>query len=436
VLSLRPYLSWRQALVEVRRGVAKHAPRQHPQVEGDIDRVTFGGIGERAQPFVSIIKVDANNTLSVAAGAAQGVAVGTILAIYDAKARVLTGDDFKLATARVTDVGVGLSRAELLGAPVRPLPADAKVTIVTPYFGTEPLAVKLDALPGQTTRAADAAVLANVQKGVAQNTLVKAASSAQEWRFAVQRGCLDAKGKLNIPPLKDPPTACPRQAYYLAPPQTREAALSFWVPTTDPLAATKLADSISALARQASLRELDNKNSRLDVVLRLVDLKVEKTAAGELEIVGDAVRSDSRLATIKIGDHYTFEFENRSEKDVYVALLVLGTSGSIQIMNPSANGELVKARSKMVLSQPMAAGPPTGLETYKIIATTRSDVDFSVMAAPGATKSAAASPLEWFLAQAGATGTKDAAAATNVQFNEWTTAQLDIQVRPMAAASN
>lgn len=428
-LRAHPNLSWRQALNEIRRGVARFAPGQHPQVEGDVDRTAFGGVGNRAMPYISIIKTEADDKLTIAAGRALGINVGTILAIYAPAAPTLTGDEFKLATARVAEVGSATSLATFLDKPAQRLPEDAKVTIVTPYFGSEPLAVKLDGLADQQSETADYKFISTVRQKLSKNSLVKAATGSQPWLFAIQRGCLDKQSLLEVVLIGEPRVGC-RTAYYLSNRQTREPVLGFWTAADDPAASTKVADAISSLARQSSLRALSNKASQLKVNLRLIDVIVEETAAGELRILRQVPRPEGQQANLHIGDYFSFEISNQSVQDVYVALISLGTSGSISVMSPSPNGELVKGNQMIRLQTPLTAGPPTGLETYKIIATTRPDLDFSVLSSPGTTRRALGSPLEWFLAQAGTTAAKDSAAAANVRLNEWTTDEIDIQIRP------
>ena len=62
-LDQQPAVTWRQAMVQVRRGVATHTTQQHPQIAGDIDREVLGGATDRQAPFVAITDVGAGGIL-------------------------------------------------------------------------------------------------------------------------------------------------------------------------------------------------------------------------------------------------------------------------------------------------------------------------------------------------------------------------------------
>jgi hypothetical protein len=425
-LKLQPDLSWRQTMESVRRAVGQLTSQQHPQVEGDVERTAFGESGDRSQPYISIVSATGGG-VTINGGRALGLSEGSLLAIYDPKAKFLIGDDKKLATARVTGSSLTISQATFVDQPSSALPPGAKVAIVTPYFGTAPLPIKLDALPDQATTPADTVLLGQIRHRLKDVAIVRPVSGAETWRYSVQKGCLNAKGELNIPKAALPSGCHP--AYYLASPQTRDAALAYWAPATDPNLAQKLADAITALGRQAALRSLSNKSAKLDVRLHLIPVNIVKNALGESEALDGNPIPASGQPSLAVGDAFRFQIENLSSDDVWVTVIALETDGGIKVLTPAKTGDKVTAHTSYSFGTVLEAQPPLGIETYKIIATTRSGIDFSVLEMPGISPKGGSSPLEWLLTQATTTHARTTA-VPGVSLNEWATTNLDVALRP------
>ncbi|MEJ6004755.1 caspase family protein [Paucibacter sp. AS339] len=424
-LDRRPQLTWRQAMNEIQRGVGSVTLVQHPLVEGSIDRVAFGLPGETGTPYVRLSSQDGNGGIQVAAGVAQGVAKGGTLAIYSPDTRRLVGDGGKIATAQVTEVGIGLSRAVIIDGQKKGLPADAKVTIVTPFYGTDPMLILLDKMPDQQADAKDMALLQSLRTAFAEGAALKAVPAGENWMAAVQKGCL-AGERLHV---ADAPTGC-TPVYFIGGRQAQDAIVAKYVPIGSVDAADRLVQAFSQLAKVSALRALSNQNSALRLSLEMMQVDVSETAAGEL-VLG-AIRPVSRPTkplSVRVGDRFTFKLTNDSNKDVYAALVVLNASGTVERLSEAPNGELVKAGKSMTFNAPILAGLPLGLDTYKVIATTNSNVDFSVLESPDRAR-AVWSPLERFLASASSTGSRDGSTAKGVPLSEWVTVQENVQVLP------
>src|SRR5689334_14851397 len=82
--------TYREMMALVANRVTAQSPLQHPQVEGDRGRPVLAGSAIREDPSIKIASVSAKQ-ITVGAGAAQGLTVGTILSIYQPDARHLTG---------------------------------------------------------------------------------------------------------------------------------------------------------------------------------------------------------------------------------------------------------------------------------------------------------------------------------------------------------
>src|SRR6476620_7678406 len=129
----KPETTYRQLMTDVSNAVTSAFPSQHPQVEGDLGRPVFGGSATREDPFVEIKDVK-GDVITIKAGSAQGIAPGTVVAVYAPDAIRLSGNDKKLATGTVNAVAAFTSTVKLNAAGTIPL--QAKVAIVCPDFGS------------------------------------------------------------------------------------------------------------------------------------------------------------------------------------------------------------------------------------------------------------------------------------------------------------
>ncbi|WP_162177367.1 MULTISPECIES: caspase family protein [Novosphingobium] len=425
-LKQRPSSSYRAAVARAREAVLRVAASQHPQVEGEIDSAVFGA-GDAVAAPIELRSATPDGKLVIGAGSAHGVRVGGLLAIYRAGAPKTVGDADKIADARVDSVGLGTASAIILGTP-KALPLDSTVVVVTPNFGMDPLLVKLDTLGDQSVEPADRVMLAALQDRLAGNELLRAAKPGEPWSLAVQRGCLTATGKV-IP--DGPAAAGCESSYYIATRQELVPIMGFWVRRSDPNAPVRLGDALTKKAKQLGLRSLTNSNSTLDNLLRLDLMRVKTGPApgGGLTIVSQTLVPGDGIPSLRVGEYFAFRLTNLSNEKLYASLIALGTSGSIQVLTPTPGGDAINPNNFIMTKPPQTAGAPLGIETYKVIASTRSDVDYSLLASPGATKSASTAPLAWLLAQSTAVKSRDPNAAEGLTSNEWTTAQLDVLIR-------
>ena len=204
----------------------------------------------------------------------------------------------------------------------------------------------------------------------------------------------------------------------------------------------KLTDAIGAYAAQENLRNLNNQTSKIEGLhpnevtplhIELEKLKITKSDNG-LTHVKSMGFFDAQTTPVNIGDYYRFQITNNTATNFYVAVFWIGSGGSIGLYSPTNTGELIIPGKSLVTIPPLQAGPPTGLETYKVIATSIPGVDFHFLVQPGtAGKSIAGkdlvSPLAWFISQTTNQDTKDPIPASNVSVGDWLTAQTNIYIQ-------
>jgi GH24 family phage-related lysozyme (muramidase) len=419
--------------------VTARAPSQHPQAEGDINRILLGGASEHQEPCIRIKDVGDGKKFTIAAGLSGGLQNGTILAVYDKESRELAGDTDKIANAQVIDAGEFEAAAELMGTPVSPLSADAKVKIVTPFAprGGLPVFVPSIQASDQYPNAEAIVFLDQVKKRLSGNKLLSITDDPRAARLLIRWTCRD-KTESGVRDLEtnlvQPSEArCGKgYSFYLS---LSDQPYRLYDLTVDS-EFDKLADAVGKYAAQENLRNLKNQTTNIQadtlndnraLVIELEKLNVTKSGGGLLN-AASAGFSNQAVTPVKIGDYYRFKITNNSDQTLYAAVFWIGSGGSIGLYTPTNTGEVVLPGKSLVTIPPLQAGAPTGLETYKVIATTVPGVDFHFLQQPSAAQKDVVAPLAWFLGQTTDQLSKDPMPASNLNLGDWITAQTDIHI--------
>lgn len=423
-----PETTYRQLMAQVANAVTTDFPSQHPQGEGDIGRPVFGGSATREDPFIEIQDIK-NDAITIKAGAAHGLAAGTIVAVYAPDALRLTGNDKKLTGGKVTVVTSFTSTVKLDSA--AGVTIQAKVVVVSPDFGSIQTRVAL--AKGAATRGADSqannrAVLTNLLKGRTSLTLIGevdlevANTRGINWDVMVKQ----VRFGDWFQPLKEtaPPTGVPsprlpdRQVYCLAGPDGASPLFGFFVELDDAEVAQKIVTALERLANQRALRAIYNESSQLNGGIKINVRRVYAEFEGGVlkKIVKEEpvdLPQDGQDYPFDQGELFRFEIENQSGQDLYVTFFNISTDGSIQILFPPAGAAVAIPKGGRVKPDIIlrTAGPP-GYETFKIIASTdkRGSSDFS------------------FLEQAGVTTKSRSQVFTVATMPDWTTAQVNLVI--------
>ncbi|MGH9880362.1 MAG: DUF4384 domain-containing protein, partial [Pyrinomonadaceae bacterium] len=383
-------------MAQVANSVTLEFPAQHPQIEGDIRRNVLSGAADREDPFIKITAVK-GKIVTLEAGAAQALKVGTPIAIYAPDARRLAGEEKKLAIGTVTKVSALNSTAELLEAAT--IPTNAKAVLMAPNYGSARLRLAFD-----TAAAGDPAarIIAGVKEELKTSKTIEgvdvpvtgAANSATEstWDVALLHGKFGEvfKDKASIAPAAEGESAALPEAgadvLYLAG-GDGFPLFGFFVRPNDPRGVQKIAVALEHLAKQRTLKALSNQARAGSQGFRVTPIRVSGSLTAEgFKVEREEVASADQLDyDFDQGAYFKFQIENQSGKDMYVTLFDLGTDGSIQILYPPAGaGDLLKAGGKITTQSVFVTTGPAGYETFKIIATTdRTDFTFLTVEAVG-----------------------------------------------------
>jgi len=374
----KPETTYRQLMTEVSNAVTSAFPSQHPQVEGDLGRPVFGGSATREDPFVEIKDVK-GDVMTIKAGSAQGIAPGTIVAVYAPDAVRLSGNDKKLATGTVSTVTPFTSTVKLNA--VSTIPLQGKVAIVCPDFGSIRTRVALarDSVRGDSpsgdfksklttllepsrslTFVGDVDLNAPNTRGINWDIVVKRVKFS-DW---FSHGPADANRPAD------------REVYIITGVDATRPLFDFFVELDDPGGVQKLAAALEHLANQRSLRAISNPTSSLEGGLKINLIRVTGTFTdGKLKIEKEeAINApiDTQEYSFDQGELLRLEIENQSNSDLYLTLFDISTDGSIQILYPPTGAATSLPKGAKVKPDALIfkLGGPAGLETYKIIAST------------------------------------------------------------------
>jgi Caspase domain len=416
--------------------IAARAPSQHPQAEGDINRFFLGRSGDRIAPHIHVVAISDPTTFTIDAGAADGLQTGALLALYGRDTTDLSGDTGRIANARVVKISDFKSVANLSGTAKTPITTDAKVKVITPFPADGGTSVHLPTLMDsgepQVSQAVD--FLSKLKQRISNSTLLKIVADPHQAKVVVRWECQDNAEQKNIGRqefLVQPTGDVCHSGYKfeLVPPDQHYVLFDLRVAAEgDP---EKLAEAIEARAKQENLRNLTNNVSSIRSVkpaaspltIELENLDV--TINNAIPTITSKGFSTSQITPIKIRNYFRFRITNNSENELFIAVVWIGSGGGIGLYTPTNTGERLSPGEAMTTRPPLTAGPPEGLETYKVIATTKPGVDFRVLEQPGVTRDAVSAPLEWLLSQTGNTKTRDPTVASDLDVGDWITVQRD-----------
>lgn len=443
-LKQEPSATYREVMEKVASEVQQVYSYQSPQLEGNIDRPFFEVAGVRRKTPIKILK-SAGDEITIAAGKALGIRKGSFIAVYSAGSTMI-GDKEILAHGKIDDVAGDTSTATLaLVAPdLKQVPLDAKVTLVSPALGSEPMRVAFDTSPGIASKAAGEvqAKLTHLLRGIdliqikPTESPLKSAG-AGEWDTAVLRGTgrQFLEGMQRSPESKDiDDWRAPKddeEVFYLAK-KDGWPLYNFWVHAADyDRAAAELSTTLQLHAKQESLRALTNDVSSFKDKLSLNLYKVvgERAVNGRREPVYESVPA-SALGTpsFGLGQDFAVEIQNDTDEDLFVYLYALGTTGSIALMElPISIDDKLRRRST-IKTVPYTAGLPLGRESFFLIASTKKIDTPQVWEQVGVTTRGPEdrgdeSPLDQLMREA-AMRTRDTKPSSKYKLNDWATASV------------
>ena len=333
-----PDISYRELMERVVRDVNSQNYTQIPQIEGDMDRPLFGTqiSGAVSTPFLLVQSVQGDR-VSLNAGRAQNVTKGSIYSVYAAGETAFAGSG--VGRIKIVEVDQASASAQVLdNAPVR---RDYRAKEILHNLDPDKLKLLLEV--------GAAPVLPAVQSGLASIDYVEIIEADKRFDHRLQIDGVAGNW---------------------------QAALTLdGVPGT-PVTGDDIPGLIEALKPLLEnayaikyLAHLDNPNQPFG-------LRVWANHSGSGSGATQLNQApDEKLVQARLGDVIRFNFQ--AERDCYLTLINVGTSGKITVLFPNKyrpdgfinGGRVYQTETKGQMPFKIRARGPAGRELVKIIAT-------------------------------------------------------------------
>lgn len=359
--------TYRDVFEDVCQGVTTMFPKQHPQIEGQLDREVLGVTDIEPMRYVALAEVSDSGCI-LAGGAAHGVQQGSQWAVYPAGTKTAK-DDLRIGLVDVTSVnafesvGSFVERSEGVVAGAR--------------------CVELSK-PASTPMTIDVGALAEPDA----TFLVAAIDGAANLACAAQANGADVRAYV-IPPRTSAGEADPL-------PQLGPVAAPVWAivgsdgelamqthPATGIEAMKGLVTDLEVVSSYRNALSLNNSASELDVAFNIY----QEQTNGEWEL------ANGGSSTFRDGDSIAIEVANRTDAPVWASILQFCADKEIALLYPpNKDGERIEANTTFVfgrdkrrirLSMPDSQEIDSAMETFKAFVSTES-ADFSWLCQSGA----------------------------------------------------
>ena len=392
--------------------------KQHPQLEGALDRPLFSSELAGQQPFFYVNQVDAANRLvEIGAGAAQGMRVGSQLALFPPRTRRFDQDARRLATATIVQVG-GVSSQARLADDVDPtsVPVRARSVETVRNSGDQRLRVLVRAAEGEEV------LLAQIQDRLAASSFLQLVAEGEgaDAQVLVQAQAISLlfpDGRLMMQPLA---------------PQR---------PNTE----TEILSRLEAVARFQNTLRIENPTS---ILVGALQISVERQLAPGAASGEPLTPRQGGQWALKEHEPYLVRFTNRGATPIYVTLLVMSADWQIARLYPELDNDfppLAPGQShllpfddgNLMTELPYVANEAT--DFFKFFVTSQ-PTDFSVLTQAARRAVAPAnldsqSALQRLLWQAGALPSRTVPMPSRRQpADDWTTVTFGLTVQRDAAA--
>ena len=322
-----PGTSYRDVFERAAARVTANNARQHPQMEGRVDRALFGVADLQPMHFTRVVS-RTGDTVTLAAGAAQGMTVGSVWAVYPQGTKHTEGAS-ELGTVEITQVG-GVRASARVTSETTPnaIASDTRAVERVHAYGTMRMRVQL----APNVAAAEA-------RGVAQARSLRDALA--ESRLIEVVGADDATAAARIYLVEPRAAAGPDDPV----PQLGPVSVAVWaVVTTDgqlqmppkPLDAfAEVGENLETLARCRQALDLENPSPTSTLRGKFELELLRRGADGKWVVAQPEVAGG--LPVFTDGDDIAFEIKSRHDVNAFVSLLDFSPTGSISLVFPAPN---------------------------------------------------------------------------------------------------
>jgi hypothetical protein len=402
-------VTYRDIMDQVKKCVTAKYWAQHPQLEGPgEDQLVFG---TRSLPALAYVptKNNPDGSVTLEAGQVQGVTEGSTFDIYPLGTKVFGPDANAIARVEVTEVETTLSKAKI--AQGGPVPEASRAVEREHYWPNPVLRVHFMFEDPETKMPVPSPTLKKIREGLANFKHITSVPNASGYDLLLREQQDPQTGKNYIVTEGGDPTE-----------------ISPRVPTQDPDAVATVVEQVTQWAKWFNILHINNQNPDLNIK---IEMKAQAAPPGR----GGTTDREVNFSLL-VGEKFSIEITNQSDKDVYIALLDLSSDGSVDLLFPKGGEQEFMVPGKTLtkrLKTTLPAGSDQLRDVLKLIATT-SYADFRFLQQPAVTggqklaetRGKSANPLEELLAGA-AMGTRRGVAVVDI--GNWTTIDRVLEVR-------
>jgi uncharacterized caspase-like protein len=401
--------TYRDIMDQVKKAVTAKYWAQHPQLEGPgEDQLVFGTRSLAPLPYVPV-KSNPDGTITLAAGQVQGVTKGSTYDVYPPGAKSFGTEAKSIARVEITEVEPTFAKWKIIqGGPV---PDAARAVEREHHWPDSVLRVHFMFKDPKTKAPVQSATLQKIRKGLQKFKHIISVPTANGYDLLLREQQDAQTGKRYIiTEGGDPTEISPR------------------VPAEDPGAVAAVVEQITHWAKWFNVLQINNQNS--DLNLEFI-LKPHGPAAAR----GDLVDREVNLSLSK-GEQFTIQITNKSQKEIYIALLDLCSDGKVDLVFPRG-GEQELMEPGKTLTKTLRTTLPDGRDSIrdvlKLVATI-SYADFRFLKQPAVhggqkladTRGKPANPLEELLAGAAMGVTRG---VEEVEVGNWSTVDRVLEVK-------
>ena len=437
-----PGTSYRDVFERAAARVNANNARQHPQMEGRVDRAVFGVEDLEPMRFARVLS-RTGDAVTIAAGAAQGMTVGSTWAVYPQGAKHAAGAE-ELGTVEITAVRAVRADARIVSETTPDaISADTRAVERVHAYGALRMRVQL-APEIAAAEARGAAEAKSLREALAESRLVELVG-ADDTTAAARIYLIEPRQAVEpgapVPQLG--PTSAPLWAAV-----TTDGELQM---PPKPLGAYRdVAANLDALARSRQALDLENPNTG-SALRDKFELNLLRRDANKAWVVA-AAESAGGLPVYYEGDDIAFEIKSRHDAKAFVSLVDFNATGDVALIFPAPNATdaitptvrfqigtrgsddafSVSLPSGYPFSGETGGAPAEALETVKLFVTT-TEADFRFLEQQGVRSAGKkpAGPLQtlWETA-AGGSSTRDVKRkALPVDSEDWTTVVRPFVIR-------
>ncbi|GAB1544635.1 hypothetical protein NUACC21_73110 [Scytonema sp. NUACC21] len=382
--------TYRDIFEQVNHQVTAVRLSQHPQMEGARDRLLFDVQDITPMRFVSV-RQRTGKQVTLAAGAAHGMTVGSYWVIYPSGSKQITTETSRLGLVEITQVKAVTAFAEILEeSDLDAIAPGSRAVEDAHFYGQMCLKVEILTPTGHETAVSELIELIGVST-LLQQASVGEAADARIYLIAPRTEVREGEPVPQLRKVTQPTWAVIGQdGQLMVPPQV----------VNHPGAALILRNNLERVVRYRQTLSLRNPNEesllkdKVEFILKRQTIDGTWVVAEPENSSGQIVFSHSEQIAIKIVNHY--------DAPIYIGILDFGLTGKVDLIHPieGSNEQLmpgqsieigVRAGDEIKLQIPpdfpfvpvVDAQTPIGeIETFKLLATVQ-EADFSLRVQEG-----------------------------------------------------